>query len=178
MSNQNNKIDWALVREMSAQYGHIVPNMRFGKENVVPTGTNFAPGIDMTPKWTIPEKVVINTTVTGGFFSKNINPHQPTTQEIYESLRASCRAGAPMIHVHVRDAQGFNGLDLELYHQVLDPLREEFPDVVVDGCVVSYKEGYWERTVEVLKAGLLDTTPINTTANYASAVCPVSPPHY
>lgn len=140
MSNQNNKIDWALVREMSAQYGHIVPNMRFGKENVVPTGTNFAPGIDMAPKWAIPEKVVINTTVTGGFFSKNINPQQPiTTQEIYESLRASCRAGAPMVHVHVRDAQGFNGLDMELYHQVLDPLREEFPDVVVDGCVVSYK---------------------------------------
>ena len=44
-----------------------------------------------------------------------------------------------MIHVHVRDANGFNGLDMKLYHEVLDPLREEFPDVVVDGCVVSYK---------------------------------------
>ena len=31
MSNEVNKINWELVREMSAQYGHIVPNMRFGE---------------------------------------------------------------------------------------------------------------------------------------------------
>ena len=169
MSNSNNRINWDLVREMSSCYGHIVPNMRFGEENVIPWGTNFAPNIDMTPKWNIPDKVMINTTVTGGFFSKRINPKQPITpQEIYESLRASCKAGAPIVHVHVRDAQGYNGWDLDLYHQVLDPLREEFPDVVIDGCVVSYKEGYWDRMVEMFKEGLLDTTPINTTANFAS----------
>lgn len=34
MSNEVNKINWELVREMSAQYGHIVPNMRFGEFNV------------------------------------------------------------------------------------------------------------------------------------------------
>lgn len=169
MSNKVNKIDWDLVREMSQKYGHIVPNMRFGEFNVVPTGSNFAPGVNMTPKWDIPDKVMINTTVTGGFFNKHWNPNHPiTTKEIYDSLRASCKAGAPMVHVHVRDAQGFNGLDLKLYHEVLDPLREEFPDVVVDGCVVSYKEGYWEEMERVLAAGMLDTTPINTTANYAS----------
>ena len=44
MSNEVNKINWELVREMSAQYGHIVPNMRFGEFNVVPNGSNFAPG--------------------------------------------------------------------------------------------------------------------------------------
>ncbi len=43
------------------------PNMRFGEFNVVPNGSNFAPGVDMTPKWDIPDKVMINTTVTGGF---------------------------------------------------------------------------------------------------------------
>lgn len=42
MSNEVNKINWELVREMSAQYGHIVPNMRFGEFNVVPNGSNFA----------------------------------------------------------------------------------------------------------------------------------------
>lgn len=146
MSNEVNKINWDLVREMSAKYGHIVPNMRFGPENVIANGSNFTPGVDVAPKWTqIPDKVMINTTVTGGFFSKKSNPNQPITpKEIYESLRASCAAGAPIVHVHVRDSQGFNGLDMDLYHQVLDPLKEEFPDVVIDGCVVSYKEGYWE----------------------------------
>lgn len=168
MSNETNKINWDLVHEMSNLYGHIVPNMRFGAENVIPNGTNFAPGVDVAPKWNIPEKLMINTTVTGGFFSKRVNPNQPITpDEIYQSLRQTCLAGAPMVHVHVRDKQGYNGLDINTYHEVLDPLREEFPDVVVDGCVVSYKEGYWDRMVEMFKAGLLDTTPINTTANFA-----------
>ncbi|MCQ2555344.1 MAG: 3-keto-5-aminohexanoate cleavage protein [Clostridia bacterium] len=169
MSNEVNKINWDLVHEMSDKFGYIVPNIRFGKENVVPWGTNFAPGIDVTPKWNINDKVMINTTVTGGFFSKKINPKQPITpEEIYTSLRETCLAGAPMVHVHVRDEQGYNGLDLDLYHKVLDPLKAEFPDVVVDGCVVAYQEGYWDRMVEVLKEGIFDTTPINTTANYAS----------
>ena len=169
MSNEVNRINWDLVREMSVQYGHIVPNMRFGEFNVVPNGSNFAPGVDVAPRWKIPDKVMINTTVTGGFFNKHWNPNHPITpKEIYESLRDSCQAGAPVVHVHVRDAHGFNGLDLALYHEILDPLKEEFPDVVVDGCVVAYKEGYWERMIEVFEQGLLDTTPINTTSNFAS----------
>ena len=132
-------------------------------------GSNFAPGVDVAPRWKIPDKVMINTTVTGGFFNKHWNPNHPITpKEIYESLRDSCQAGAPVVHVHVRDAHGFNGLDLALYHEILDPLKEEFPDVVVDGCVVAYKEGYWERMIEVFEQGLLDTTPINTTSNFAS----------
>lgn len=176
---KENKINWELVREMSQKYGHVVPNMRFGEENVIANGTNFAPGVDVAPKWDVPRKVMINTTVTGGFFRKKTNPNQPITpDEIYASLRESCQAGAPMIHVHVRDEDGFNALELDKFHRVIDPLREEFPQVVVDGCVVAYREGYWDRMDQLLSEGLFDTTPINTTASYASdrLFCPY--PHH
>lgn len=91
MSNEVNKINWELVREMSAQYGHIVPNMRFGEFNVVPNGSNFAPGVDMTPKWDIPDKVMINTTVTGGFFNKHWNGKRCGFSKRYFLVLVACR---------------------------------------------------------------------------------------
>ncbi len=46
------------------------------------------------------------------------------------------------------------------------PLREEFPSLVVDGCLVPALGGEWELMKNVLEGGVLDAAPINTTATY------------
>lgn len=168
MSLENNLINWEMVRQYSAQYGKIVPNVRFGKDAVVPDRTQFAPGVNIQPTWDVPDKVMINTTICGGFFSKDTNPNIPiTTKEIYEEARAICLAGAPMLHVHVRDDNGYNTLDYDKFHEVLDPIKEEFPDVIIDGCLVANRPGYWEAMENILKEHLFDISPVNCTANYA-----------
>jgi len=168
MSLENNLINWEMVREYSKQYGKIVPNVRFGKDAVVPDRTQFAPSVNIQPKWNLHDKIMINTTICGGFFSKDTNPNIPiTTKEIYEEARAICLAGAPMIHVHVRDDNGYNTLDYDKFHEVLDPIKEEFPDVIIDGCLVANRPGYWEAMETCLKEKMFDISPVNCTANYA-----------
>lgn len=72
-----------------------------------------------------------------------------------------------MLHVHVRDDNGYNTLDYDKFHEVLDPIKEEFPDVIIDGCLVANRPGYWEAMENILKEHLFDISPVNCTANYA-----------
>ncbi len=47
----------------------------------------------------------------------------------------SIEAGACAFHTHVRDAQGKHTLDLKLYHDVIDPIKQRLGrNVVVCGC--------------------------------------------
>ncbi len=121
----------------------------------------------ITPPWPVPEKMIISTAITGAFFKKDANPNQPIApSEIYEDARTCAAEGASTVHIHVRDDDGYNTLDLARFKEVIDPLKREFPDLAVDGCLVSSLEGEWEEMGRVLKDGVLDATPINTTTVY------------
>jgi 3-keto-5-aminohexanoate cleavage enzyme len=117
--------------------------------------------------WDMPEKLAVSVAITGAFFRHDQNPNQPLTpSEILESAREVARAGASTVHIHVRDDDGYNVLSPERFHQVIDPLHEEFPSLAVDGCLVPALDGEWDLMKEVLSSGLLDGAPINTTATY------------
>ena len=75
-------------------------------------------------------------------------------------------AGASTVHIHVRDDNGYNVLSLERFSEVIKPLKEEYPDLAVDGCLVPALDGEWDEMKRVLDSGLLDGAPINTTATY------------
>ncbi|MGN6868444.1 MAG: 3-keto-5-aminohexanoate cleavage protein [Solirubrobacteraceae bacterium] len=121
----------------------------------------------INPPWPMPDKMIISTAITGAFFKKDANPSQPIApSEIYDDARACAAAGASTVHIHVRDDKGYNTLDLGRFKEVIDPLRDEFPDLAVDGCLVSSLEGEYEEMAEVLKERVLDATPINTTTVY------------
>jgi uncharacterized protein (DUF849 family) len=109
----------------------------------------------------------VSVAITGAFFRKNQNPDQPITPgEIFESARQVHQAGASTVHIHVRDDDGYNVLSPDRFRQVISPLREEFPEIVVDGCLVPALSGEWELMKQVLNEGVLDAAPINTTATY------------
>jgi 3-keto-5-aminohexanoate cleavage enzyme len=119
------------------------------------------------PSWEVPRKIVVQPAITGAFYSRRANPNQPqTTAEILAAARECVQAGASAVHIHVRDDRGYNTLSVERFEEVVLPLREEFPDLSIDGCYVCALAGEWEQMKIALKRQLLDAVPINTAAVY------------
>jgi 3-keto-5-aminohexanoate cleavage enzyme len=137
----------------------------YGAPDIVdPEHTRFHSETIQDP-WTLPQRMIIEVAVTGAFFGRQANPYQPiSTDEILASARECAAAGASAIHLHVRDERGYNLLSPDKFRAVVDPLREEFPGISLDGCYVCALKGEWELMKEALQEGLLDAVPINTTA--------------
>jgi len=153
--------------------------MPYGLPEIVdPEGTMYGIDVEVQPKWDIPKKVFISQTIVGAFYSKKGNPNQPITpDEIRDQALECLAAGAPNVHIHVRDEQGYNVLDPELFHYVIDPIREQYPDRIVCGCMVPFQKGEWEKMIECLQDGLLDQTPINSVAAFCGDTLFCKPPH-
>ena len=161
----NDRIKWDQVRKWVGRAGLKTNWKPFGMPEVLDPFTSRFADVDPLPKWDIPQKVMISTTITGAFFSKRANPHQPiTTDEIRASAEECIEAGAPNIHIHVRDDGGFNVLDPQRFHDVIAPLRAKYPEVMFDGCLVAVTDEESAAMEPTMKSGLFDALPINTTA--------------
>jgi 3-keto-5-aminohexanoate cleavage enzyme len=75
----------------------------------------------------VDKKLIITAAITGSRITRDIAPHIPyTPQEITQSAVECWRAGAAVVHIHVRDPQtGLGTQDLALFRQVVTPLREQ-----------------------------------------------------
>ncbi len=73
------------------------------------------------------EKVIITAAITGSRISRDIAPYIPITpEEITQSAIECWNAGAAVVHIHVRDPKnGLGTQDIDLYRQVVNPLREK-----------------------------------------------------
>ncbi|MCW2672646.1 MAG: 3-keto-5-aminohexanoate cleavage protein [Frankiales bacterium] len=166
-STSTDRVDWDRVRRGLERERHRMIWRPYGLPVIADPGRSAFVDADIAPKWELPPKLAISAAITGAFFTRAQNPSQPITpQEIYEEARASVLAGASTIHIHVRDDNGYNTLDPVRFREVILPLKEEFPDLAVDACMVCALDGEWEKMIEVLDSGLLDGVPINTTATY------------
>lgn len=117
-------------------------------------------------RWDLPDAFIIKVAPTGAFIMKEDNPNQKyTTEEIRSEIEESIEAGACSFHTHARDSQGRNTLDLALYHEIIDPIKDKFrQSVVVCGC----PEG-GATVTDCLKPilefkGIMETAPITVTA--------------
>jgi len=72
-------------------------------------------------------KVIITAALTGSRIMRDKAPHIPiTAQEITNSALQAWKAGAAIVHIHVRDPKtGLGTQDLDQYKQVVEPLREQ-----------------------------------------------------
>jgi 3-keto-5-aminohexanoate cleavage enzyme len=165
MSLEKNTIRWQHVDKWSGREGLKTQWKPWGLPEVVSAhGSAFA-DVDQMPRWKISDKVAISTTINGAFFSKRANPAIPVTpSEIIASAEECIVAGATIIHLHVRNEAGYNVLDVELFRQVIEPLRKRHPHVAIDGCLVAVNAEESAAMERMMLAGLLDTVPINTTA--------------
>ncbi|NVM26707.1 MAG: 3-keto-5-aminohexanoate cleavage protein [Desulfobacterales bacterium] len=73
------------------------------------------------------DKVIITAAITGSRITREQTPYIPyTPEEIAQSAIGCWNAGAAIVHVHVRDLKtGLGTQDLELFRQVVEPLREK-----------------------------------------------------
>jgi len=79
-------------------------------------------------------KVVITCALTGNLTKPEQSPYLPITpQQIADSAIAANRAGAAVVHIHVRDPKtGRPSMELELYRETVDRIRASVPEVIIN----------------------------------------------
>ncbi|WP_147124318.1 3-keto-5-aminohexanoate cleavage protein [Shimia ponticola] len=79
-------------------------------------------------------EVFITCAVTGSGSTQDRSPHVPRSpKEIADSAIAAAKAGAAVVHCHVRDPEtGVPSRDLKLYREVTDRIRDAEVDVVLN----------------------------------------------
>ena len=79
-------------------------------------------------------KVMISCAVTGSADTPGRNPAVPVTpQQIAQSAIDAAKAGAAIIHVHVRDPQTTRpSMDVALYREVVDRIRASGTEVLIN----------------------------------------------
>ena len=83
---------------------------------------------------TMTQEVFITCAVTGSGATQDRSPHVPRSpKDIAESAIAAARAGAAIVHCHVRDPDtGAPSRRLDLYREVTDRIRDASVDVVLN----------------------------------------------
>ncbi|WP_193183211.1 BKACE family enzyme [Nisaea sediminum] len=79
-------------------------------------------------------EVFVTCAVTGSGGTQDRSPHVPRSpQQIAESAIAAAKAGAAVVHCHVRDPEtGVPSRDLKYYREVTDRIRDAEVDVVLN----------------------------------------------
>ncbi len=76
-------------------------------------------------------KVIITAALNGSVPTKEMNPHLPLTPDEIAQTAVLCRqAGASIVHVHARDAQGKPTLDADIFAQIHAAISAQ-SDVIV-----------------------------------------------
>src|SRR3954447_15217854 len=79
-------------------------------------------------------KTVITCALTSSFDTPSKNPAVPVTPaEIANSALDAAKAGAAVVHIHVRDPKTTKpSMELALYQEVVDRIRDKNGDVVLN----------------------------------------------
>ena len=82
-------------------------------------------------------KVIITAALTGAVTPKEINPNIPLTpQEIADDAYACWKAGASVVHLHMRDENGIGTMNKDLFEETIKLIKEKNCDVVIN-CTTS-----------------------------------------
>jgi uncharacterized protein (DUF849 family) len=83
-------------------------------------------------------KVIITAALTGAMTPKEMNPYIPLKpEEIAEDAYECWKAGAAVIHLHMRDDQGLGTMDKEKFKKTIDLIKERTDCDVVINCTTS-----------------------------------------
>jgi 3-keto-5-aminohexanoate cleavage enzyme len=95
-------------------------------------------------------KLIITCALCGVGTTKEQNPHVPITPDEIAADGLECvKAGASILHIHVRDAQGVNAMDKDIFVEVVGKIREKVAqaglDVVINVTTSGSKFSYEQR---------------------------------
>ncbi len=79
-------------------------------------------------------KTILTAAITGNLMTPEISPYLPITPEqIAEQALDAAKAGAAILHLHVRDPETAKGtMDLALYRELVERIREQNEDVILN----------------------------------------------
>ncbi len=78
------------------------------------------------------EKLIITAAICGAEVTKEHNPNVPyTVEEIGNEAEKAYKAGASIIHLHVRKDDGTPTQDRERFKQCIEEIRRRCPDVII-----------------------------------------------
>ena len=77
-------------------------------------------------------KTIITAALTGAVTPKSLNPNIPITpKEIAEDAIRCWKAGAAVVHLHMRDENGYGTMDKNRFKETVDRIRSE-SDVIIN----------------------------------------------
>lgn len=83
-------------------------------------------------------KVIITAALTGAMTPKDMNPHIPMTpEEIAEDAYKCWKAGAAVVHLHMRDDKGFGTMDKDKFKKTIELIKAKKDCDVVINCTTS-----------------------------------------
>jgi 3-keto-5-aminohexanoate cleavage enzyme len=78
------------------------------------------------------EKLIITGAICGAEVSKRQNPNVPyTIEEIGQEAESAYKAGASIIHLHVREDDGTPTQDIERFRLSINEIKKKCPDVII-----------------------------------------------
>lgn len=78
------------------------------------------------------DPLIINVCLTGNVPTKEISPHLPVSvEEIVEDAAAALEAGASMLHIHARAADGSPAWQPEIYGRIFEGIRRHYPKAIL-----------------------------------------------
>lgn len=78
------------------------------------------------------EKLIITAAICGAEVTKENNPAVPyTVEEIVREAESAYKAGASIIHLHVREDDGTPTQDKARFKECIDAIRKKCPDVII-----------------------------------------------
>lgn len=120
-------------------------------------------------------KVIITAALTGAVTPKDLNPNMPLTpQEIADDAYRCWKAGAAIVHLHMRDDQGLGTMDKNKFKETVQKIREHKDCDVIINCTSSGSvtpvtaEQRMEHFVEIpeIEMGSYDAGTINWGCNF------------
>lgn len=78
------------------------------------------------------KKLIVTAAICGAEVTKEQNPNVPyTIEEIAKEARSAYRAGASIIHLHVREDDGTPTQDKNRFKLAIDAIRKSCPDIII-----------------------------------------------
>ena len=128
------------------------------------------------------DPIIISCALTGSQSSKAKNPSVPVTpQEIANDAYAAWKAGAAIVHLHMRDADGAGSMSAELFRETISLIREHKDCDVIINCTSSggltlthQKRLEHFETIPEIEMGSYDAGTINWACDFVFA----NPPEF
>jgi 3-keto-5-aminohexanoate cleavage enzyme len=78
------------------------------------------------------EKLIITAALTGNVPTRQMTPHVPLNPaEIAADVRRCTEAGASLVHVHARDAEGMPTLERAVFQETARQIKTQAPEVII-----------------------------------------------